>query len=73
MKSGIWQILWLDLISIIVYANFLVEDLRQFLYFHIFGLGVTLEIEKWSLTSPLARSSRKHAYIILSPLNPTFI
>ena len=33
-----------------------VEDLQQFLYFHIFGLGMTLINEKWHLENLLARS-----------------
>ena len=34
----------------------MVEDLQQFAYFHIFGLGIALVNEKWHLANHLGRS-----------------
>ena len=36
----------------------MIEDLRRFPYFRIFGLGVTLVKEKWHLASPFATTCR---------------
>ena len=57
------------------------DNLSKYMYQWVFiKLGMCIDIveiwfgiAKWQISSIFDRASRKHAYIILTPLNPTFV